>query len=106
MQLSVKERLVLLNLLPTQETYDNMLIVRDLMGELGFSEADHKELGLVEKDGDVTWDDEDASYAFRCRKENSDIPEGKKCYKCRRWYCGRHENIQQCPDCGKTMVDT
>ncbi len=58
MLLSVKERLVLLNILPAQESYENMLIVRDLKGELGFSEADHEEIGLVEKDGDVTWDDE------------------------------------------------
>ena len=58
MDLAVKERLVLLNILPSQETYANMLIVRDLIGELGFSEADHKSLGLKEDGkGNVTWDD-------------------------------------------------
>lgn len=60
MNLSIKERLILLNVLPAQESYGNMLILRDLMGELGFSEADHDSIGLTEADGDVSWDEEKA----------------------------------------------
>lgn len=58
MNLTVKERLVLLNILPGQETYANMLIVRELIGELGWGESDRKDLGLQEDgEGNVTWDD-------------------------------------------------
>ena len=60
MELSIKERLVLLNVLPSQETYDNMLVLRELMGELGFNEADHDDIGLTEEDGNVSWDEKKA----------------------------------------------
>ena len=58
MNLSVKERLLLLNVLPAQETYANMLIVKELMAELSFSEADHKLFSIVEDGDGVKWDGE------------------------------------------------
>ena len=57
MNLSVKERLLLLNVLPAQETYANMLILQDLRAELGFSEADHELFNIVEDGDGVKWDD-------------------------------------------------
>lgn len=56
MNLSIKERLVLLNILPGQETYANMLVIKNLRDEVGFSEEDHQYLGITENDGDVSWD--------------------------------------------------
>ena len=59
MLLSIKERLILLNILPTQETYANMLLIRNLVGEIGFSAIDHLEVGFVDDDaGNVSWEPE------------------------------------------------
>jgi len=55
MKLSIKERLILLNILPAQETYANLRIVQELKNELGFSEQDYAYLELVEDNGDVSW---------------------------------------------------
>lgn len=56
MELSIKDRLIILNSLPSQETYANMLVIRDLVADIGFSNDDHKRLGIVEEDGNVAWD--------------------------------------------------
>ena len=58
MNLSIKERLIILNILPNQETYANMLVVRDLKAQVGFSEEDHRHFEIVEEDGNVTWNPE------------------------------------------------
>lgn len=56
MLLTIKERLVLLNILPGQETYANMLVIKELRDEIGFSEEDHQYIGIKENNGDVSWD--------------------------------------------------
>lgn len=55
MNLSVKERLILLNILPSQDSYENILILQELKNELGLSEQDHKDMELVNLDGDMSW---------------------------------------------------
>lgn len=57
MKLDVKERLLLLNILPKETNFLIMKIARDLQDNLGFSEAELKELKFVtNEDGLLKWD--------------------------------------------------
>ena len=77
MQLSIKERLVLLVVLPAEESYANMLILQELRAQLGFSEAD-KALFEIEEDekGNVKWNDE-----VDAREPHKDIEIGTTGYE-------------------------
>lgn len=55
MRLFVLERLMLLDILPTQGSFTTLRIVRDLQSELSFSEEEHERLELHEEDGKVFW---------------------------------------------------
>ncbi len=56
MKFNIQERLLLLGSLNTaQGNLSTLRIVRDLQQEVGFSEEESKELGLKEKDGQITW---------------------------------------------------
>ena len=58
MLLSVKERIVLLQVLPPQGNVTNLRIIRDLEREMGFSEDETKALGLQSTEVGVKWDKE------------------------------------------------
>jgi len=56
MLLTIKERLVLLNLLPSEGDFTTLRIVRELREALSFSEAEHVEYGLtVSPEQVVAW---------------------------------------------------
>uniref|UniRef100_A0A6M3K243 Uncharacterized protein n=1 Tax=viral metagenome TaxID=1070528 RepID=A0A6M3K243_9ZZZZ len=55
MKLSVRDRLILLRVLPKEGDYLTLKIVRDLAGGLSFSEDEHKEYKFKETEGAITW---------------------------------------------------
>ena len=57
MELTVKERLLLLSILPQEGSFTTIKIIRKLREELSFSEEEHEELGFRESDGKVGWDE-------------------------------------------------
>lgn len=60
MKFNVQERLLLLGVLGTiASNLATLRIVRDLQEELGFSEEEHKAIGLSEKDGRIHWENND-----------------------------------------------
>lgn len=56
MQLSVLDRVLLLNILPDKGDVTTLRIIRDLQAALGFGEEESAELGLRNSDGGVVWD--------------------------------------------------
>lgn len=57
MLLNVKQRLLLLNILPNEGNYDTLKIVRDQQDALSFTEEEYKGL-QIKRDGDrYTWDE-------------------------------------------------
>jgi hypothetical protein len=57
MELSVMERLLLLNILPTKGTILKLRLAREFSEELSFTEDEHEKLNFVENEGSVTWND-------------------------------------------------
>lgn len=55
MNLNVKERLMLLGLLPNEGNFANLKIIRKLQEDLSFSEEEHQEFGLKETEQGVEW---------------------------------------------------
>lgn len=55
MGLTVLERLLLLEILPTEGDLTTLRIVRTLREALSFSEAEHADFGIRVADGRVTW---------------------------------------------------
>lgn len=58
MKLSIAERTVLLSALPQEGNVATLKIIRELQGELGFSEEESGLLNLQTKNGAVGWDPE------------------------------------------------
>ena len=58
MLLSVRERIILLQVLPRQGNVTNLRIIRDLEREMGFSEEETIALKLESSDKGVKWDKE------------------------------------------------
>ena len=56
MELTVMERLVLLQILPKEGNLLQLKIVRQLREELSFSEQEHATLNFQEGDGLINWD--------------------------------------------------
>jgi len=57
-ELSIKERLILIHVLPKEGNVLTLKIVRKLREDLSFSEAEHKEFKITQTpDGVVSWDD-------------------------------------------------
>jgi len=56
-KLGVKDRLILLNVLPPEGNLATIRIVRELREALSFSEAEHADLQMVQKDNQLTWND-------------------------------------------------
>ena len=57
MQLDIRERLVLLSVLPREGNFVTLKIARDLQDKLSFTEEEHKLYKFVQSEGRVTWDD-------------------------------------------------
>ena len=58
MELSVLERLVLLNLLPQEGNFTTLKLLRKLREELSFNEEEHKTLSLKQDGDQVRWNEE------------------------------------------------
>jgi RecA-family ATPase len=56
MELTIMDRIVLLELLPDKGSYTALKEMRELREELGFSEAEVAEFDIVHEDGVVRWD--------------------------------------------------
>jgi|TARA_R110000824_G_scaffold57822_1_gene157106 predicted RNA-binding protein with PUA domain len=70
MELEIKDRLLLLMLLPEHGDLDTIRIIHDLKTNLSFSEQEHKEWNLQrDEDGTYTWDKNTA---------NKDVEIGEK----------------------------
>jgi len=57
MKLDVRERLVLLAILPAEGNFVTLKVVRKLRESLSFSEEEIKQYKFVQKEGSVSWDD-------------------------------------------------
>ena len=57
MLLNVKQRLLLLNILPNEGSYDVLKIVRDQQALLSFTDEEHKRLKIQQRDGMFVWDE-------------------------------------------------
>ena len=57
MKLDVRERLVLLSVLPQEGNFITLKVVRKLREGLSFSEEELKQYNFVQGEGTVTWDD-------------------------------------------------
>lgn len=57
MKLDVRERLILLSVLPQEGNFVTLKTIRDLQSALSFSEEEHKLYKFVQNEGMVTWDD-------------------------------------------------
>lgn len=55
MKLNAFERITLLQLLPAEGSVTKLRIVKTLVDALGFSEDEHKILGIKEANGQVSW---------------------------------------------------
>ncbi len=60
MELGVKDRLLLLSILPDKGDYSTIKIVRQLREALSFTEDEHTEYGMNTNGDMITWDDEKA----------------------------------------------
>lgn len=70
MKLSVGDRLIILSILPLEEDFKTLKIVRKLKEDLSFSEEEHKEYQFVQEEDMVRWDDKAEQF--------KDIPIGEK----------------------------
>ena len=68
MKLSVRERFMLLSILPPEGNFATLRIVRQLREALSFSEAEHEHFGIKEEQGLARWErSEDREYRFAAR---------------------------------------
>ena len=58
MELSVMERLVLLNLLPQEGNFTTIKLLRKLREELSFNEEEHSMLKFIQDGDQVRWNEE------------------------------------------------
>lgn len=55
MELSVRERLLLLDILPAQGDITTLLVIREAQEALGFQDEEREALEMVAEDGRVRW---------------------------------------------------
>lgn len=73
MQLNIKNRIVLLGLLPAEGDITTLKIVRQLREALSFTEQEHEDCRIVQSGGQITWNPE--------ADPKKDIPIGSKARK-------------------------
>jgi hypothetical protein len=56
MQLSIKERIMILNLLPKETNFITLKLIRDLENDLGFSENEINDFEIKTNENSITWD--------------------------------------------------
>ena len=56
MEFSVRDRIILTNLLPKEGNIVDLRIIRNLTDELGFDEHDLANFGMAQNETGVTWD--------------------------------------------------
>jgi hypothetical protein len=56
MELTVMDRLLLLNILPTEGDITTIRIVTQLRGDLSFSEQEHEDFKILNEEGQIKWD--------------------------------------------------
>ena len=56
MELSIMDRILLLNILPGEGDITTIRIVRQLREDLSFSEQEHKDFGIVNEENQIKWD--------------------------------------------------
>lgn len=61
MDLTVFERILLLNLLPNEGDITTLRLIRSLREDLSFSEAEHKKFAIVNNGTAIQWDEAKAS---------------------------------------------
>jgi len=59
MKLTILERILLLQILPTEGDLITLKVIRDLQNVLGFSEADYKKYKIEQENGQITWNIEE-----------------------------------------------
>lgn len=59
MDLTVADRIKLLSILPAEGDVFTLKIIRDLRGELSFSEDEHRQTGLTQSGDRVSWNEPD-----------------------------------------------
>ncbi len=57
MLLTVRERLILLSILPQEGDFLTLKVLRKLQEDLSFTEEEHAKYKFVQSDNKVTWDD-------------------------------------------------
>ena len=70
MKLNIKERLVLLGVMPVEGNFLTLKIVRQLREDLSFSEEELKQYKFNEEQGRITWDES--------QEQPKDVPIGKE----------------------------
>lgn len=55
MKLSVKERILILGLLPKETNFVNLKVIRDLENEIGLKENEIKEYGVEATQNEIIW---------------------------------------------------
>jgi hypothetical protein len=78
MLLSIKERILLLNLLPQESNFTTLKIIRKAEDDLGFSEEDVKKYKVTVKDGKINWEGGEDKNIDVGEKLNSIITESLK----------------------------
>lgn len=69
MELDIKQRLILLQILPQEGDITTLKIIRDLLDSLSFTEEEHKQYNIRVEDKQFVWDNEG---------EPKDIPIGER----------------------------
>ena len=76
MELRVKDRIVLLQILPKEGNFLTFKSVRELRDKLHFSEQDDQDFGIEEEDGQVKWSaDKDVPREFTFSKMQREVVE-------------------------------
>jgi alpha-tubulin suppressor-like RCC1 family protein len=55
MELTIKERIIILGLLPRETNFSTLKVVRDVENEIGFSETDLKTFEIVTEGDSIKW---------------------------------------------------
>jgi hypothetical protein len=65
MLLSVRDRLVLINILPKEGDFRTLKTLRELREALSFTDSEQKSLNFVSKDGMINWDEPEKDKPMR-----------------------------------------